>query len=161
MKKSLIIYSTTDVHTKKICEHIIDQLEGLQETVLMTISDTSQEELTKYDNIIVGASIRYGKHKKEVHEFIKKNFDAINSKKNYFFSVNAVARKDNKNTKITYSDEALKYFQEMNDNDEFMTEPVNSDYIDYLLGDVTNGTDGLDMDTSFDELDDSSDWFMD
>ena len=70
-------------------------------------------------------------------------------------------KKDKKNTKITYSEEALKYFQEMNDNDEFMTEPVNSDYIDYLLGDVTNGTDGLDMDTSFDELDDSSDWFMD
>ena len=69
--------------------------------------------------------------------------------------------KPNNNTKITYSDEALKYFQEMNDQDEFMTEPVNSDYIDYLLGDVTNGTDGLDMDTSFDELDDSSDWFMD
>ena len=69
--------------------------------------------------------------------------------------------KDKKNTKITYSDEALKYFQEMNDQDEFTTEPVNSDYIDYLLGDVTNGTDGLDMDTSFDELDDSSDWFMD
>ena len=49
----------------------------------------------------------------------------------------------------------------MNDQDEFTTEPVSSDYIDYLLGDVTNGTDGLDMDTSFDELDDSSDWFMD
>ena len=64
-------------------------------------------------------------------------------------------------TKITYSEEALKYFQEMNDNDEFMTEPVSSDYIDYLLGDVTNGTDGLDMDTSFDELDSDSDWFMD
>ena len=70
-------------------------------------------------------------------------------------------KKTKNNTKITYSEEALKYFQEMNDNDEFMTEPVNSDYIDYLLGDVTNGTDGLDMDTSFDELDDSSDWFMD
>ena len=70
-------------------------------------------------------------------------------------------KKNNKNTKITYSEEALKYFQEQNDKDEFMTEPVSSDYIDYLLGDVTNGTDGLDMDTSFDELDDSSDWFMD
>ena len=69
--------------------------------------------------------------------------------------------KPNKNTKITYSDEALKYFQEMNDQDEFMTEPGSSDYIDYLLGDFTNGRDGLDMDTSFDELDDSSDWFMD
>ncbi len=70
-------------------------------------------------------------------------------------------KKTKNNTKITYSEEALKYFQEMNDQDEFMTEPVSSDYIDYLLGDVTNGTDGLDMDTSFDELDDSSDWFMD
>jgi hypothetical protein len=70
-------------------------------------------------------------------------------------------KKNKKNTKITYSEEALKYFQEQNDKDEFMTEPVSSDYIDYLLGDVTNGTDGLDMDTSFDELDDSSDWFMD
>ena len=70
-------------------------------------------------------------------------------------------KKTKKNTKITYSEEALKYFQEQNDKDEFMTEPVSSDYIDYLLGDVTNGTDGLDMDTSFDELDDSSDWFMD
>ena len=70
-------------------------------------------------------------------------------------------KKTKNNTKITYSEEALKYFQEMNDQDEFTTEPVRSDYIDYLLGDVTNGTDGLDMDTSFDELDDSSDWFMD
>ena len=70
-------------------------------------------------------------------------------------------KKTKKNTKITYSEEALKYFQEQNDKDEFMTEPVSSDYIDYLLGDVTNGTDGLDLDTSFDELDDSSDWFMD
>ena len=70
-------------------------------------------------------------------------------------------KKTKNNTKITYSEEALKYFQEQNDKDEFMPEPVSSDYIDYLLGDVTNGTDGLDMDTSFDELDDSSDWFMD
>ena len=70
-------------------------------------------------------------------------------------------KKTKNNTKITYSEEALKYFQEMNDQDEFTTEAVSSDYIDYLLGDVTNGTDGLDMDTSFDELDDSSDWFMD
>ena len=45
-------------------------------------------------------------------------------------------KKNKKNTKITYSEEALKYFQEMNDNDEFMTEPVSGDYVDYLLGDV-------------------------
>ena len=69
-------------------------------------------------------------------------------------------KKTLKQTKPKYTEQALAYFQEMNDQDEFTTEPVSSDYIDYLLGDVTNGTDGLDMDTSFDELDDSSDWFM-
>ena len=66
-----------------------------------------------------------------------------------------------KKTTITYSEKALKYFQEMNDKEEFMTEPVNGDYIDYILGDLNNTYDGLDMDTSFDELDSESDWFMD
>jgi hypothetical protein len=66
-----------------------------------------------------------------------------------------------KKTKITYSEEALKFFQEQNDSVEFMTEPVNGDYIDYILGDLNNTYDGLDMDTEFEELDSESDWFMD
>ena len=66
-----------------------------------------------------------------------------------------------KKTPIVYSEKALKYFQEMNDKNEFMTEPVSGDYIDYLLGDLNNTYDGMDMDTSFDELDSDSDWFMD
>ncbi len=67
-----------------------------------------------------------------------------------------------KNEPIVYSKEALAFFQEQNDQVEFMTEPTNGNYIDYLLGDVgTNGHDGTTMDTEFDELDESSDWFMD
>ena len=71
-------------------------------------------------------------------------------------------KKNKNNTKITYSEEALKYFQEMNDNDEFMTEPVSGDYVDYLLGDVGNNSyEGTTMDTEWDDLNDDSDWFMD
>ena len=71
-------------------------------------------------------------------------------------------KKNKKNTKITYSEEALKYFQEMNDNDEFMTEPGSGDYVDYLLGDVGNNSyEGTTMDTEWDDLNDDSDWFMD
>lgn len=67
-----------------------------------------------------------------------------------------------KDTKTKYTDKALAYFQEMNDGEEFMTEPVNSDYIDYILGDVGNNSyEGTDMDIGFDELSDDSDWFMD
>ena len=61
-----------------------------------------------------------------------------------------------------YTDEQLGYFQYMNDKDEFMVDDVQDmDYIDHLMGGVDNPYDGLDMDTSFDELDESSDWFMD
>ena len=70
-------------------------------------------------------------------------------------------KKINKTTPIVYSEKALKFFQEQNDKDEFMTEPVGNSYIDYIMGDLNNTYDGLDMDTSFDELDSESDWFMD
>jgi len=70
--------------------------------------------------------------------------------------------KKTKNTPVKYTEKALAYFQEMNDQDEFMTEPVNGNYIDYLLGDVGyNAHDGLTMDTEFEDLGDESDWFMD
>ena len=71
-------------------------------------------------------------------------------------------KKTLKQTKPKYTEAALKYFQEMNDQDEFTTEPVSSDYIDYLLGDVGyNAHEGTTMDTEWDELNDDSDWFMD
>ena len=60
-----------------------------------------------------------------------------------------------------YTEQALAYFQEQNDQDEFMTEPVNGDYIDYLLGDTEGGYSGEDMVQEFDELNDDSDWYMD
>ena len=67
-----------------------------------------------------------------------------------------------KDTKTKYTDKALAYFQEMNDQEEFMTEPVNGDYVDYLLGDTgMNSYEGTDMDIGFDELSDDSDWSMD
>jgi adenine specific DNA methylase Mod len=67
-----------------------------------------------------------------------------------------------KNEPIVYSKEALAFFQEQNDQVEFMTEPTNGNYIDYLLGDTPyNAYEGTTMDTEFDELDESSDWFMD
>jgi hypothetical protein len=67
-----------------------------------------------------------------------------------------------KNTPIKYTEKALAYFQEMNDQDEFMTEPVNGDYVDYLLGDMGNNSyQGTQMDTEFEDLGDDSDWFMD
>ena len=63
---------------------------------------------------------------------------------------------------VTYSEEALKYFQEMNDQAEFTTEPVSGDYVDHLLGDVGNNSyEGTDMEVEWEDLEEASDWFMD
>ena len=67
-----------------------------------------------------------------------------------------------KNTKksIPYSDEALRYFQETNDNTEFMTEFLgNYDYMSYLLGDEMDVSGSFEDDVmEYDEMNDSDDY---
>ena len=96
MKKKLILYSTTDGQTLKICERIKTIVSS--EIDIVSIDNVKSIKLDLYDLIILGASIRYGKHKLEVSNFVLNNKEVLESKKTAFFSVNAVARKENKNT---------------------------------------------------------------
>ena len=96
MKKKLILYSTTDGQTLKICERIKTIVSS--EIDIVSLDNIKSIKLDLYDLIILGASIRYGKHKPEVSNFVLNNKKVLASKKTAFFSVNAVARKDNKNT---------------------------------------------------------------
>jgi menaquinone-dependent protoporphyrinogen oxidase len=96
MKKKLILYSTTDGQTLKICERIKTIVSS--EIDIVSLDNIKSIELDFYDLIILGASIRYGKHKLEVSNFVLNNKEVLESKKTAFFSVNAVARKENKNT---------------------------------------------------------------
>ena len=91
MEKYLIIYSTTDGHTKKICDYIVSILNDSSHTKLISLNQAFDENLMMFDMIVIGASIRYGKHKKELYKFIKKNISVLETKKNAFFSLNAVA----------------------------------------------------------------------
>tara|TARA_B000000475_G_C15989899_1_gene444634 strand:+ start:730 stop:1245 length:516 start_codon:yes stop_codon:yes gene_type:complete len=96
MKKKLILYSTTDGQTLKICERIKTIVSS--EIDIVSLDNIKSINLDLYDLVILGASIRYGKHKLEVSNFVLNNKEVLESKKTAFFSVNAVARKDNKNT---------------------------------------------------------------
>ena len=98
MAKILIIYSTTDGHTREICQRLKQVIEEqAHQVTLKSIDDESGVDLKPFDKIVLGASIRYGKHSKQVYEFIKKNNQILDSKPNAFFSVNVVARKPKKN----------------------------------------------------------------
>ncbi len=96
-KKILIVYSSTDGHTINICKHIYKNLETVHDPKLKDLKKIQQSDLENAEIIIIGASIRYGDHSKELYNFVKSHKKIIESKENAFFSVNAVARKPEKN----------------------------------------------------------------
>ena len=101
MSKFLIIYSSTDGHTKIICERIKNFLTDGNLVELLSLEDSKKVDLSNFEKIIIGASIRYGKHSKELYKFINLNKNILDQKKSAFFSVNVVARKPEKNTAET------------------------------------------------------------
>ena len=97
-KRIGIIYSTTDGQTLKICQRIAEHFENSGfKTDLIEISSFN-EIIFDYSKLIIGASIRYGKHKKKVTEFIQKHKNELEQIETAFFSVNLVARNSDKNT---------------------------------------------------------------
>ncbi|MDR2787604.1 MAG: menaquinone-dependent protoporphyrinogen IX dehydrogenase [Candidatus Accumulibacter sp.] len=97
MSAILLLYSTVDGHTRTICERIAPVIEAASHTVtLERIEDAGGIELSAYDKIVIGASIRYGRHRRSVFEFIEARLSALESRPTAFFTVNIVARKPEK-----------------------------------------------------------------
>ena len=101
MSGFLIIYSSTDGHTKRICQRVYNFLYNDNLVKLVSLDEVSKLELSNFDKIVIGASIRYGKHSKQLYKFINLNKNKLNQKKTAFFTVNVVARKREKNTADT------------------------------------------------------------
>tara|TARA_Y100001935_G_scaffold1075_1_gene999 strand:+ start:172 stop:696 length:525 start_codon:yes stop_codon:yes gene_type:complete len=101
MSSFLIIYSTSDGHTKIICQRIKNFLNDGNLVELLSLEDAKKFNISNFEKVIIGASIRYGKHSKELYKFINLNKNILNQKKSAFFSVNVVARKPDKNTAET------------------------------------------------------------
>ena len=56
MKKTAIIFSSTDGHTAKICKKITDILQHASMVSLSSIEEADSLELENFDFIIIGAS---------------------------------------------------------------------------------------------------------
>jgi len=99
---TLIIYSTTDGQTLKISRRLEEKLKNHNHHITVySIEESSKADLESFDQIIIGASIRYGHHSKQTFEFIEKNQKILETKPNAFFSVNLVARKPEKRSAET------------------------------------------------------------
>ena len=96
--KTGIIYATVDGQTLKICNRLKDVLVQNNQKVELFSIDDFKGDITCYDKLIIGASIRYGVHNKKIIDFINTNKKELDAIKTAFFSVNLVARKLEKNT---------------------------------------------------------------
>ena len=97
----LILYSSTDGHTKDICEYISKIIRSNNKIEILKIENKTEINFSIYDLIIIGASIRYGTYRKNFLRFIRKNYHSLKNLKTAFFSVNLVARKTDKNSIMT------------------------------------------------------------
>ena len=102
MARILLAYSTVDGQTLKICERLQQLIASMGHTTqLLAIDQADGLDLAGFDQFVIGASIRYGKHRPEVYRFIEAHRAVLDRTPSAFFSVNVVARKPGKNTAET------------------------------------------------------------
>ncbi len=90
--KALLLYSTREGQTKKIMYSIAEQLEGY-ECEFVDLHECGQLDLSLYDKVLVGASIRYGSLNNKLYQFIDSHKQQLSSSKAAFYCVNLTARK--------------------------------------------------------------------
>lgn len=74
MSKILILYSTTDGHTRDICRRIGQVIEQQGPSVtLASIADNPGIDPAAFDRIMIGASVRYGRHSPLIVDFINRH----------------------------------------------------------------------------------------
>lgn len=101
MPGTLLLYSSVYGLSKQICERIQASLvrRGQRADVAALVGHAVDPRA--YDALVIGASIKHGKHHPSVLEFIRTHRALLESKPGALFSVNLVARKPAKNTPQT------------------------------------------------------------
>ena len=97
-KRALLLCSSTDGQTRRICERLCRMLEDAGAAVTLTMIDDAKDVApADFDLAVVGARIRYGQTDPRVIDFVRRHAAALEAMPNAYFSVNIVARKARKN----------------------------------------------------------------
>jgi len=98
MRSVLLLCSTTDGQTRKICERLRAILQAAGDNVtLVMIEDAQDVSPAGFALAVIGARIRYGRTDPRVIAYARRHAAALNAMPSGFFSVNIVARKAQKN----------------------------------------------------------------
>jgi len=87
--------------TKRICERVRAELVPRGHSAELVPIQQCSPAIDEFDSILIGASIRHGKHDPSVLQFILNHQALLESKPSAFFSVSLIARKPTRNTPET------------------------------------------------------------
>jgi menaquinone-dependent protoporphyrinogen oxidase len=93
MSSVLILYATTEGHTARIAEKIAHALRGRGHAAETCPAgdDRADLGLAKYDGVIIGASIHYGRHPGYLRSLVRSERAALEARPSAFFSVSLSA----------------------------------------------------------------------
>jgi len=93
MARVLILYATTEGHTARVAERMAQRLREQGNTVKALRAEPSamQPDLERYDGVIVGASVHYGRHPGHLRALLRVHRAALGARRNAFFSVSLSA----------------------------------------------------------------------
>ncbi len=101
MTSVLILYMSRGGHTariaRRLCEHI-GATGGRAEMMPLVEAEHEGVDWNRYDVVVLGAPVLYGKYDKSVIEFVTRHRAQLESKPNSFFNVSVVARVPEKST---------------------------------------------------------------
>ncbi len=95
MSHLALLYMTREGQARKVMERIAFCLEEAGHRVsVAAINDLPADyALDAFDGVVLGCSIRYGRHHKQFCQFVEKHKAMLENKPNFFFSINLTARK--------------------------------------------------------------------
>lgn len=95
MKTVLVVYDSRYGHTARIARCIWETIinEGHQADMMNVLeADREGVDWNKYDTVIAGAPVLYGKFRRDFLGFVNKWKSVLDAKANSFFCVSVVAR---------------------------------------------------------------------
>lgn len=98
--KALILYSSRDGQTRSIASYIASKMQDRRCDVI-DLLQAENIDLSQYQQVMIGASIRYGHFNPVLDKFVRRYADRLNHMPSAFFAVNLTARKPEKRSPQT------------------------------------------------------------
>lgn len=90
--KALVAYATSEGQTRKIARHVADRIVDTGQSVeLLELSDAEDIELSRFDGVVLAASVHAGHYQKALANFAAKHADHIAKLPSLFLSVSLAA----------------------------------------------------------------------